>query len=310
MRLTKLLIALAAVLPAAAQYVPFPTDSAEWIVQRTAAGPGGQLSISFSRYVLDGDTTLSDTVYHKLYESFGTAPGTSVLVAGIREEAQKVYVRRVGYNGVFGNCQLDPSFEVMLYDYTLDAPGDSLVIHHPQAGNVVFVVTSIDSVQVNGTPRRRINCSNGTYSCGPLPLSYIEGVGSDRHVMDPLMWQAFDNNYLLSCFKRSGTFHYTVFPSPPLCDWSTVGLAEVERGGQVLTVQQQDEALLVDAPWAHQVRLIDLQGRVVHAQVLVAGRARIVVPWASGMYIVQALEQDGRVGRARPIMLMGATGRR
>lgn len=309
MRFTKLLIALAAALPAAAQYVPFPSDSAEWVVQRTVAGPGGQSSISFARYVLDGDTTLNDTVYHKLYESFGTNPGTSMLVAGIREEAQKVYVRRMDYNGLPGNCQLDPSFEVMLYDYTLDAPGDSLVIHHPMIGEVVFVVFSIDSVLVNGTPRRRINFMNGTYSCGPIPLSYIEAVGSDRHVLDPLMWQAYDNNYLLSCFKRSGAFHYTAFPAPPLCDWSTVGLVEAGREGERFTAYQQGDVLVVNASGAHQVRLIDVQGRVLHAQVLVDGLARIAVPWASGMYIVQALEQDGRVGHARPIVLMGATGR-
>jgi hypothetical protein len=303
MRLANLLIALAVALPSAAQYVPFPTDSAEWIVQRTVAGPGGQSSISFSRYVLDGDTTLNDTVYHKLYESFGTNPGTSMLVAGIREEAQKVYVRRVDYNGLPGNCQLDPSFEVMLYDFTLDTPGDSLVIHHPNIGEVVFVVFTVDSVQVNGAPRRRINFMNGTYSCGPIPLSYIEGVGSDRHVLDPLMWQAYENNYLLSCFKRSGAFHYTAFPAPPLCDWSTVGVAEAGREEHGLTAFQQNDALVVSAPGAHRVRLMDGQGRVLHTQVLVDGRARMAVPWARGTYVVQVFGRDGAMVGAKPVVL-------
>jgi hypothetical protein len=302
MRLTTLLLLLVFARTAAAQYVPFPTDSAEWIVQRTAAGPGGQSSISFSRYVLDGDTVLNDTLYHKLYETYDFAPGTLTLVAGIREEAQKVYALRIGFNGLMGGCQWDPDNEVMLYDYTLDTPGDSLVIHHPYIGDVVFVVFSIDSVTVNGAPRRRINCLNGTYSCGPLPLSYIEGVGSDRHVLDPFMLQTYEINYLLACYKRNDTFHFSAFPTPPLCDITSVGLGERERKEQTLLVYQQDDVLIVKARGAQRVRLIDSIGRVLHEQVLPEGGGRIAVPWANGVYFVQALGQEGPVGRALPVI--------
>ncbi len=304
MRSAIVLLALAWAPTATSQYVPFPTDSAEWIVQRTAAQPGGTSNISFKRYHLDGDTTLNDTLYHKLYETLDFSPMTPVLVAGIREEAQKVFARRITYNGLPASCQWDPSFEVMLYDYTLDAIGDSLVIQHQWIGPVLFIVYSIDSVVVNGAPRRRINCLNETYACGPLPLSYIEGVGSDRHPLDPFMQQTYEINNLIACFKRHGAFQFSSFPTPPLCDVATVGMAGPAGWATPLSAYQRYDDLVVSAPGATRIRITDSWGRVVHEQVLSSRAITIPLQWAGGIYHVQALDADGRKGSTVPVVLV------
>jgi hypothetical protein len=169
---------------------------------------------------------------------------------------------------------------------------------------VVFVVYAVDSVTVNGAPRRRINCLNGTYSCGPLPFSYIEGVGSDRHVLDPFMLQTYEISYLLACFKRNDAFHYSAFPAPPLCDMATLGIGDRALSGAPLTVYQQHDMLVVNAPGVQRVRLIDSWGRVVHEHTLADGSARIAVQWPSGVYRVQGMSAQGPKGRAVPVVLV------
>lgn len=304
MRYPITVFAAALVASAFGQYTPFPTDNAEWLVQRTAAQGGGAYSISFSAYRLSGDTVINDTLYHKVYETMDFNAGApAVLVAGLREEDQRVYARRIGYNGLQGGCQWDPAFEVMLYDYTLDSLGDSLRIQHPWIGEVLYRVLSIDSVQVNGQPRRRINCENISYSCGPMPLSYIEGIGSERHLLDPFMLQTYEVNYLLSCFKQEGVFQYSAFSTPPLCDITTVGMERRESGAE-WSVQANGDGLLVRGPSADRVRLVDALGRVLHEAPLRSGSALIPVHCGAGALWVQVFTNAHSLARVLPVVVV------
>lgn len=287
----------------AQDYVPFPVSGAEWIVQRTAAGgSGGKTSISFSSYTLAGDTAVNDTVYHKVHERMGYAPGIATLVAGLREEGKKVYVRRLGYNGLPGACQSDPSFETLLYDFNLDAPGDSLIIQHPWIGEVVFRVTSIDSVNVNSAPRRRINCENLSFSCGPLPFTYIEGVGSERHLFDPFMQQTYEINYLLSCFKMDEAFHYSAFVTPPLCDIISVGMDQAP-GTPEWSVHQANGVLVIDNADADRIRVMDALGRIVNEIPIANGRAIVPLDGSTGTLWFLPLRSQRAVDRAIPVVI-------
>ena len=290
--------------PVPGQYTPFPTENAEWLMQRTAAQGGGAYSLSFSAYRLSGDTVINDTLYHKVYETMDFNAGAPpVLVAGLREAEQRVYARRIGYNGLQGGCQWDPAFEVMLYDYTLDSPGDSLRIQHSWIGEVLYRVLSIDSVQVNGQPRRRINCENISYSCGPMPLSYIEGVGSERHLLDPFMLQTYEVNYLLSCFKQEEVFQYSAFSTPPLCDITTVGMVRPESVEE-WSVQANGDGLLVRGPSADRVRLVDALGRVLHEAPLRSGNAVLPVHYVAGALWVQVFIAAHTMARAIPVVVV------
>lgn len=288
----------------AQSYVPFPTDNAEWITERYVYLNVNQSSTTFTAYRLLGDTLVNDTVYHKLYETSQFEPNALRLVAGLREEDKRIYARRFDYLGLMNACQWTTDVDVMLYDYNLDSPGDSLIIHHPSFGEMIFILQSVDSVQVDGAPRRRLNFQTVTFNCSLMPLSYIEGVGSERHVMDPLMQQDYEHVFNLSCFKTDGVFRYSAFPDPPLCDWATVGIDA--KGSPVkdhLTARMMNDELLVNCSTADRVRVLDALGRVVADVPMRGGQVAIPVQEWSGLVFVQGCMQGRAIGAAIPVAL-------
>lgn len=288
----------------AQNYVPFPTDNAEWITARYVYLNVNQSTTTFSAYRLLGDTLVNDTVYHKLYETSQFEPNASRLVAGLREEDKRIYARRFDYLGLLNACQWTTDVDVMLYDYNLDGPGDSLIIQHPSSGEMIFIVQSVDSVQVDGAPRRRLNLENVTFNCGTMPLSYIEGVGSARHVMDPFMQQDYEHVFNLSCFKTDGVFRYSAFPDPPLCDLATVGIdANGESVKNPLTARMVNDELLVNCPAADRVRVLDALGRMVADLSMRGGQVAIPVQEWSGIVFVQGWMKGRALGAALPVAL-------
>lgn len=287
----------------AQSYVPFPTDSAEWMVQRYVFVTGSQSTISYSTYRLHGDTLVNDTLYHLLHESLGMNPSTSTLVAGFREEDRRVYARRLGDAGLPSDCQWSPGFEVLLYDFNLDEPGDSLVIQHPWLGEVILIVNNIDSVQVDGSYSRRLNCISEANSCGPMPFSYIEGVGSFGHPMDPFMLQDYEHFFVLSCFKTDGVFRYSSLQTP-VCDWATVGIDPAEWApSPALTARLAVGELLVSCPDADGVRLIDGLGRIVEDVPMRNGQVAIPVIEHIGPLLVQGLQRGRPFGQCVRVSL-------
>jgi len=104
-------------------YVPFPTDSAIWAVDRYSeiSGPPGY-EISHFKYVLDGKTNIGQTMYTNIYsyekDDAGTEISNHSFYGWIREDSlRKVYYRHSVSDS-----------EVILYDFLTTTVGDSIQV--------------------------------------------------------------------------------------------------------------------------------------------------------------------------------------
>jgi hypothetical protein len=139
--------------------------------------------------------------YHKLYKSTDSVLTANEFCGGLREDGSK----RVYY--------YNPSTasESLIYDFGL-AVGDTLRI--TGAGGIV---SSIDSVSINGQYRRRMNFR--TYSGNPWSSgSWIEGLGNSSVgglLGSPMALPTCDCAVRTLCFQQSNTwlYHNSTYPS-------------------------------------------------------------------------------------------------
>lgn len=77
---------------AAQEYLPLPTENAEWSVLTTQSGNTGQLYTT-THYVPGGDTVMQGQLYIKLFSSSGMAftPDSARYLGAYRNESGKVF---------------------------------------------------------------------------------------------------------------------------------------------------------------------------------------------------------------------------
>jgi hypothetical protein len=186
-------------------YHEFPDSNAVWNITSQGccwAGCPGPPSpnpligdYNFSQYIA-GDTTINSVVYHKLYKSGNAheycSSGNFVnnwtyyndYVAAFREDTA---MRRV-----FVLLPAAAS-ECVLYDFTA-AVGDTVDFCDGEA-----IVSSIDSILIGNTYRKRFNIVGS-------PYSIIEGIGSTSGLLENLYPFEYSGN--LICFIQEGQTTY------------------------------------------------------------------------------------------------------
>lgn len=156
----------------AQSYVPLLKATATWQDENACASPGPNTSdYECVRYYLDGDSTLSDTLYQVLRRTGRTShfngifPNMSYVnwfsgefVALLREDtlARRVYIRPPGW-----------PVSWLLYDFSVGVGPYPSTYRYYQWPDLQ--VTSVDTVWLNDGPHRRINFDAFE--------SVIEGVG-------------------------------------------------------------------------------------------------------------------------------------
>lgn len=191
-------------------YYPFPENNAKWIVNTQWANSSGCSSLY--DYQITGDTVINLITYHKLTTvnyiiSDGGGWGCSPTTPPFFGE---------GYIGAFRNDTLnrkvyyypkDSLQEYLLYDFTLNV-GDTIKgytrnFNHWTLGsndNNDAVITSIDSVLINGVYRKQWNyTSNPSYF---LSGSLIEGIGNTNGLIEGTYSHIDFQNYL-SCYLEN-----------------------------------------------------------------------------------------------------------
>jgi len=164
------------------QYVPFPTENAEWNVKYTSwpYEYPEQAETRLLKYSLHGDTIINEVVYHKLCLNVGTNEHpVYVGVGGLREQNKQVY-----YIGHFGYSS-DASFvnpqkinqiktcapaekndtELLLYDFNVKV-GDVV-----QCGDYLRTISKIDSIKIDNSFRKCYSFTTGNDLI-------VEGIGS------------------------------------------------------------------------------------------------------------------------------------
>ena len=191
-------------------YYSFPDSNAVWTIQAqrccvsncpSPPTPNPVLDDYNFSYFLQGDTSIGSVAYHKLYKSgsihshcaFGNAVDywsviNTTYVGGLRQDTalKQVYI----YHDT-------ATAECLLYDFSLSV-GDTLVDGCAGIPSCA-TVTSIDSVMIGSTYRKRFNLSSMGYAI-------IEGIGSTAGLLEPLC--PFEYFGMLVCFSQNGQTLY------------------------------------------------------------------------------------------------------
>lgn len=187
--------------------IPMDSTSAWRLSHSSWDGTGGGIWTSEGRVFVARDTTINNLVYTKLSNSgiriYNYQGNNSISqfsdpnYALIRSDSTRTYL-------LFDNE------EFLLYDFSLQV-GD----HLPQTmiSDSTGIVTSIDTVVVNGKSLKRFNISDPD-NTGLLSTWYIEGIGHEYGLIEP-MFLMMDYGTGFECYAENGV---AVFPEGSDCD--------------------------------------------------------------------------------------------
>lgn len=164
-------------------YHPFP-DSAFWRIDILVSSPqnGGCLATYYFHYYTSGDTVINSFVYKKIFKSF-----VALTSSGPASPCDPI--PPVQFSGYIGALRDDaaarksffvfPGFsnDSLLFDYNLNSND---TVKGFIVTNCTTVVSSVDSVFINGQFRKRWNCN----ACGNPNEYIIEGIGSSYGLIE------------------------------------------------------------------------------------------------------------------------------
>jgi hypothetical protein len=174
-------------------YFPLVQENNEWttlIVIQSGPYPW-DTTFWTDNYRLSGDTVINNQTYTKLYKSQEEFPINWNYCAGLREENQKVW--RNGTNNY-------P--EMLIYDFTLNL-GDTINLWDDDP----MIVDSIVNKPINNENRKHIYFSYPGYPS--LSELWIEGIGSNRGILEPGSGTFEGGSSWLLCMKENGAIIYS-----------------------------------------------------------------------------------------------------
>lgn len=268
------------------QYIPFPTNNAKWREYHTQCGckKNVQITILFqeSDYILNGDTLINDTIYHKLYRSlisgedypYGPYGGPFTMIYGesfdilhgfMREENKQIYFK-----------EINQLFEQKLYDFNLNI-GDSI--------NGLYPIINVDSVNIGNIYRKRYLISAYTFDS----LYFIEGIGSTSGLFPS--FEEFENSDDLTCFSQNNqlVWHSSTMESRTPCDYVLTNSIIEKQEFKVYPNPVNDELIIENNQQINSIiELTDLLGQIILIQKLNNYTQRInLSTLKKGIYILK-----------------------
>ncbi len=148
--------------------------------------------IDFTRYIVDGEETIDNKVYKKIYRFKGCSylPENSVYAGCFREENNKIYVPKKQFSHIDWLPRVND--EIILYDFSLNV-GDSF----QGANDATYNVSAIKTININGEQRKIITLN------GDSSDTWIEGIGSiSQDILSPLAPIKNGYGYTLNVFNN------------------------------------------------------------------------------------------------------------
>ncbi len=294
----------AGLLPAQTSNYPFPTENAFWHTSLGCVEPYDE-----DVYTC-GDTIMDGISYSQLYSlfSFSGSGGPPSFSGGLRRDGDRVFLKT------------EPGTdELLMYDFSIQAD-DTLRLTRrfiiwgdwtDTLEQVLFKVTKIDSLSLNGTwhKRWRLTCYNNYFD----KETWIEGVGSTNGPVDRYICNFSYNVANVHCLWHNGQSVYSLFTPgtcnvqyPPEC-FVTVGTSRPVGGLPVASVSPNpfSDHLTVlfgeNAPEDVSLKMFDLAGRELVVQYRRAGNSlrmdRSHLP--PGIYFLKMVNGDPR---ERPVV--------
>ncbi len=242
------------------------------------------------QFVMQGDTMLLGRTYTKVYlTNYDSLNIDSMKYAGgMREDSQgRVYfVRDTSFYEefyIFPQAYTDQA-EMMLYDFSADV-GDTVKIANDE--DSTKVVASIDSVNVNGEMRKRINFQDPVQN-----EPWIEGIGSMNGLFNPALYE-LEWDYSLNCYEDANIF----WTNPDL----TVSCFQVsmEENSQLEFRMYPNPAsdvvqIETEKGKIKQLTLYDINGRVILRRNVDNDRISLnTSDFDSGLYLIRLNGENG-----------------
>ncbi|MGE0021018.1 MAG: T9SS type A sorting domain-containing protein [Draconibacterium sp.] len=156
----------------------------------------GKDSVASYHIKFEGDTLLNDRTYTKIWQSNDSLGINWDLTGLIREVENRVY---------YHNLYDDSWNDLLLYDFSVQTGKSMLLSSVGSPGQFENMkVTSVDSVEINGTKRLRIQLSDGTGSD-----IWIEKIGSLQGIINRCYFEPVKIDRILLCVSENGNTIYT-----------------------------------------------------------------------------------------------------
>ncbi len=263
-------------------YHPFPTDSAKW---RENNGDITCNCCNDYELTITGDTLIGLMSYHKLKHAGvnHSMPNTSVVSGsywgcwgGINSWNYLSHYNVGIYNGAFREDTLAKKIyylepgkitDTLLYDFNL-AIGDTLPETFNNHTDSLYpwtnVVTSIDSVLVNGIYHKRFVISNiDGLSMYTNHVSLIEGIGSTYGLLYKL-YDLFESRGELLCFSVRDSLVYPWGGFP--CAAYNVGINESEMVVNIILMPNPSNGKFqIETEWQfNSIEITDVLGKIIY----------------------------------------------
>jgi hypothetical protein len=247
---------------------------------------------SFFRYTLDGDTTINDKLYQKMYRftSCEYSRQGSDYIGAVREDSCKVYCQ-VSY-GQIGWLPNENGEEVA-YDFNLQV-GDSV----ERGDYTAAYVTKVDTIMIENMHRKRLffdvkkpdtlfNESDYEYDV------WIEGIGSTNRTFFESLFavptcpcgndlNVFNNSEGITVYTNTG-YHKDHMTDD--CFYNPVGLQTTVSNRDVRFYTQCGMMRFDLPPTAYKLSLYTMDGLLLESYMTKGYRTLTTPPFAAGLYV-------------------------
>ena len=246
----------------------------------------GKDSVASYHIKFEGDTILNDRTYTKIWYS-NDSLGVNWNVAGLIREAEKrVYYHKLNDDGFY---------DMLLYDFSVQT-GNSLSLASVESPSFFeqMWVTNVDSVEVNGEKKLRIEIStNGKYVD-----TWIEKIGSLQGILSRC-YKGADAQKILLCVQENGKTIYTN-PKYNTCFYTSLNdIPNPDKGFKVYPNPVSRELFIQqtsDIDEGFTLEIYSVKGELVKTECLDSGSSLHRIDTSllrNGLYILRLISASG-----------------
>ncbi|OAV72874.1 hypothetical protein Barb6_00743 [Bacteroidales bacterium Barb6] len=275
-----------------AQNDVFPLYGAKWTEVHSS-----EYEEYFYCYETIGDTIIDGIKRNKLYKTFIDGELASIIgYFDIRDK--QVIFRGNSERGV--NFCIPANTDILLYDFGLET-GDP-VSYCNQVGNYPSVISTIDTVKLGKTDRRRFRIAYES-NIGPY---WIEGMGSTWRLFEPIEYTTTGFNIRLVNFSLNGEVLYYNPDYPEWANGNPQSVAELPSYSpvRIYTDPVSGTFRIVSSGLMNRISVYDTQGRLCK-ETDCGGEADYSINskgLPAGVYLVKVQMQNGKEETAKMII--------
>lgn len=266
---------LVSVLASAQTQFPIVQQDNEWNILIVTEGMNSwDSTYQTATLKINGDTTLNSQIYQKIYKSVEEIPTNWTYHGALREDGQKVWFYSKTNNS-----------ESLIYDFNISV-GDTINwLLDP------MIVDSITNKPVNNEARKHIYFS---YYDSTIKEVWIEGIGSNKGLLESGTGMAVGGRYWLLCMKEQAS---TVYMNPNYnhCFLAS-GISENKNSVFHLypnPANKQLKITVADNVIIESISIIDMNGKRLK-EFKQTNTELDLSGISSGLYIIQLIHNKGK----------------